>query len=86
MHALADQDLYTTGGFGITSAFVHGANFFFPFTHLFCVWISGGVHHSYHALRGPFCFADPRHNSARVHGRHQGLPPHRLQAAQQSRG
>lgn len=60
--------------------------FFFPF-HPFslCVY-SGGVHHCYHALRGPLCFADPRHNSARVHERHQGLPPHRLQAAQQSRG
>lgn len=60
--------------------------FFFPF-HPFalCVY-SGGVHHCYHALRGPLCFADPRHNSARVHERHQGLPPHRLQTAQQSRG
>lgn len=60
--------------------------FFSPF-HPFalCVY-SGGVHHCYHALRGPLCFADPRHNSARVHERHQGLPPHRLQAAQQSRG
>lgn len=58
----------------------------FPFHPLALCVYSGGVHHCYHALRGPLCFADPRHNSAGVHGRHQGLPPHRLQAAQQSRG
>lgn len=46
----------------------------------------GGVHHSYDALRGPFCVADPRRYSTRVYGRHQGLPTHRLQEAQQSGG
>lgn len=53
---------------------------------LHCVCISGGVHHSHDALRGPFCPADPRYNSTRVHRWHQSLPPHRFPAPQQPRG
>lgn len=51
-----------------------------------CVYISGGLHHSYDALCGSLCPADPRCNPAWVNGRYQSLPPYRLQAAQQSWG
>lgn len=50
------------------------------------VCIAGGVHHSYNAIRGPFCFAYPRGNFAWGNEWHQGLPPHRFPAAQQPRG
>lgn len=35
-----------------------------------CVYISGGLHHSYNALRGSLCPVDPRCNPARVNGRY----------------